>query len=209
MAPPVLPPDEPSSVPRHASDSPLVVTLEPFQPVAPRRRRAPRRHGPRPSPASGSEVETLPGIMEQASYAKFVVLRTAGGEDLREGNIFQTYRDLVEACGSAPKVVPQADGSLLVEVGDAAQSERLQALSTVGSLSISCTPHATLNQSRGVVYAKELLRFSVEELQLELADQGVVRVERVRKKMDGVLSDTPTLFVTFDSLRLPEVLVAA
>ena len=42
-----------------------------------------------------------------------------------------------------------------------------------------------------------------------LKDQGVVRVERIKKKIDGVLVGTPTLIVTFDQLTLPDVLQAA
>lgn len=42
-----------------------------------------------------------------------------------------------------------------------------------------------------VLYYKDLLRYS-EEIQIEkLKNQKVIRVERIKRKIDGVLSSTP------------------
>ena len=48
-----------------------------------------------------------------------------------------------------------------------------------------------------------------EKLPHELSDQGVVGVDRLQKKVDGVLVPTPSLFLTFDRLKLPEVVKLA
>ena len=41
---------------------------------------------------------------------------------------------------------------------------------------VSCIPHPTYNQSRGVIYAPELLTIDTEEIQSELKEQNVVTV---------------------------------
>lgn len=61
----------------------------------------------------------------------------------------------------------------------------------------------------GVIFSRDVMRYSNEKLLHELSDQGVVRVDRLQKKVDGVLVPTPTLFLTFDRLKLPEVVKLA
>ena len=154
-------------------------------------------------------VESLPGVFVQDSFSKFLVLKLKDGSSFRDQNAFHVTRDIVKVCGSIPKIVPQADGSLLVEARDAEESATIEAINRLASCDVSVVGHATLNQSRGVVYCKDLLRYSEEELLDGLKDQGVVRVERIRKKVDGVLTATPSIIVTFDRLTLPDVLQAA
>lgn len=88
-------------------------------------------------------------------------------------------------------------------------ASRLKIISTLASISVSYSPLATHNQSRGVVYSQDLLRFPEETLLKELADQHEVRVERINKNVDGVKSPTPMLIMTFNRLHLPEAFYAA
>ena len=53
------------------------------------------------------------------------------------------------------------------------------------------------------------MRYSNEKLLHELSDQDVVRVDRLQKKVNGILVLIPTLFLTFDRLKLPEVVKLA
>jgi len=43
---------------------------------------------------------------------------------------------------------------------------------------LSCTPHATLNRCRGVVFYREILRYSKEKILREMEDEGVVVVHQ-------------------------------
>ncbi|KAG7159586.1 hypothetical protein Hamer_G004239, partial [Homarus americanus] len=60
-------------------------------------------------------------------------------------------------CGSAPKVVPQADGGLLVEVLSLEMSNKFKTLQCIGGTTVSCSPHINMNQTQGVVYCTQLL----------------------------------------------------
>ena len=84
------------------------------------------------------------------------------------------------------------------------ESARLRVISSVLGTQVACTPHATLNQCKRVIFSRDIKRYSNEKLLHELSDQDVVGVDRLEKKVDGVLVPIPTLFLTFDRLKLPE-----
>lgn len=96
-----------------------------------------------------------------------------------------------------------------MEVSFPEESACLSAISSFPGTQVACTPHATLNQYVGVIFSRDVMRYSNEKLLYELNDQGVVRVGRLQKEVDGVLVPTPTLFLTFDRLKLPEVVKLA
>lgn len=87
----------------------------------------------------------------------------------------------------------------MVEVSFHEEISRLSALSGVPGAKVLCKPHTNLYQSRGVVFCKELLRYSEERL---LQDEGVAAMLSFRKKGDGVITPTSSL-QTFNSLVLP------
>ena len=111
-------------------------------------------------------------------------------------NIFDVHRTFIKFCEREPKVSSQRDGSL-VEVSSPEESARLKTISSVPGTQVACTPHATLNQCKGVIFSRDVMRYSNEKLLHELSDQGIVGVGRLQNKVDGVLVPTPILFLTF------------
>ena len=197
----------------------LIATLEPFQaPSGTKGRSAPSASsstsgGTRPKDrrwrarqVSGPRehtIEIMPGKFETVSFDKYMTLRTVNGQSIMDLDIFEVHRAIKEACGREPKVTPQRDGSLLVEVSSQEEASRLGALSGVPGAEVSCKPHATLNQSKGVVFCRDLLRYSEERLLQEMTVEGVVAVHRFQKKVDNIMTPTPSLLLTFNSLVLP------
>ena len=100
-------------------------------------------------------------------------------------DIFDVHRAVIKVCGREPKV-SQMDGSLLVEVSSPEESARLKAISSVPGTQVACTHHATLNQCKGVIFSRDVIRYSYEKILHEVSDQCVV-VDRLQKKVDGVL----------------------
>jgi len=90
-----------------------------------------------------------------------------------------------------------------VEVASPEEAERLLALFVVPGAEVSCTPHATLNQCKGVVFCRDIIRYT-EKLLREMKGEGVVDVYRFQKKVDVVLTATPSLLLNFKRLVLPE-----
>ena len=126
-----------------------------------------------------------------------------------EPDIFDVHRALIEVCGREPKVSSQINGSLLVEVSSPEESVRLRAISSVPGTQVACAPHATLTQCKGVIFSRDGMRYLNEKLLHKLSDQDIVGVDRLQKKVDGVLVPILTFFLTFDRLKLPEVVKLA
>lgn len=206
----------PASSPRPS----LIATLEPFQapsgskgtavpssspPLSGSSRQKGHRRGIRNEPGpQRPTVEVLPGLFEPTAYNKYMTVKSVNGNSIMDLDIFDVHRSLVQACGREPKVTPQRDGSLLVEVASQEEATRLAALTGVPGCEVSCAPHKTLNQSKGVIFCGDLLRYSEERLLREMAGQGVIAVHRFQRKVDNVLTPTPSLLLTFDSLVLPK-----
>ena len=117
-------------------------------------------------------------------------------------DIFGVHRALIKVCGRELKVSSQRDGSLLEEASFPEESARHRAISSVPGTQVACTPHAILNQCKRVIFSRNVMRYSNKKLLHELNDQGVVGVNRLQKKVDGVLVLTLTLFLTFDRFKL-------
>ncbi|XP_066957946.1 uncharacterized protein [Macrobrachium rosenbergii] len=98
---------------------------------------------------------------------------------------------------------------LLVESIFPEESMKLMSLSALAGVTVECTPHSSLNCSKGLIYAPQLMGFSEEKLSNELKDQGVIKVNRITKKVDRDRIPQPTLILTFNTLRLPEYVSAA
>ena len=194
------------------SDKPgsSIATLEPFSSPVMERNKNPSKLRSRNVNATKRDermMQILPGIYELVSYNKFLVLRL---EDDSFQNIspFKANRDIVNACGSEPKIRPQDDGTLLVEVSSLEQSEKMLKIGSIVGRRVTCFPHPFHNQCRGVIYAPELISLDTNEIQQELEEQNVVKVVRMRKKVGDQIVPLATLILTFKTHKLPNVIKA-
>jgi hypothetical protein len=64
----------------------------------------------------------------------------------------------------------------------------------------------SMNYRQGSIYGREILTCTVEELEKELKNQIVVKVERAMSMKDGVLTPNGLHILTFDATRLPDEL---
>ena len=96
----------------------------------------------------------------------------------------------------------------MIEVSSPDESERLLKVTKLRGHKVSCIPHPTYNQSKGVIYAPGLLTIDTEEIQSELTEQNVVTVVRMMKKVENEHIPLPTLILTFNSYRLPNIIKA-
>ncbi|KAK5641824.1 hypothetical protein RI129_010371 [Pyrocoelia pectoralis] len=63
--------------------------------------------------------------------------------------------------------------------------------------------------SKGVVYCRDLLNCTIDEIKENLKSQGVVDVRRIRTRRDGEFTDTANHILTFNVTKLPRVIQAA
>ena len=183
-----------------------VVTLKPFSPPVLSVRQ--RRKGMNSSNNEKNSMhERLPGLYEPAAYTKFLTLDFKD-KKLDDVDIFEVNREITQCIRTQPKISPQGNGALVIEVSSPEESEKLQKLKLT-TINSKCIPHITLNKCKGVVYSKELVKYSEEKLLKEFEDQKVSEVKRIVRRVNDEKVPTPTLILTFELLKLPSHISAA
>ena len=152
----------------------------------------------------GKKQQYIPRTRTTNSYDRYINLSID-----KDVDIFDAHREIIKCCGRKPKISIQNSNNLVIEAGSLEESTNLLALSTLGGAAVQSTPNDSLNCSKGIIYAPQLMKYPEDKLQKELKDQGVIKVERVHKKIEGALIAQPSLILTIDMPRLPEFIFAA
>ena len=181
--------------------SSIVCTMEPYTTSQQRGRKKGK------SVKSNSNNNTNNRIIPESgvNFQKYLIV------DIDDDNvdIFAVYRDIVKCCGRKPKISPQNNRKILICTESKEESEKLMNLNVIGGSSVECKPHFSLNHSKGIIYAPQLLEYTIEKLEEELKADGVVKVERMMKKIEGVLVPQAGHILTFASVKLPDVVSPA
>ena len=191
-----------------------IITTKPFDPLLSSTLSSDMNSGRKSfqkSKATGSagKRQVLPGLFTANSYDKYITFTLGENRSFADTNVFDIHRDIVRCLGRKPKITPQGETKLLIEVVSQLESTKLLSLNKVVGVTASCVPHPYLNQCRGIVYCRELLDYSEAVLLEELSSQYVVGVKRIKKRVNGELQSTPLLLLTFQLLSLPSSIAAA
>ena len=116
---------------------------------------------------------------EQSDYDKYLTLEI----DSDNLDIFAVHKHIVELFGRKPKISPQSNNKIIVCTETRQESENLKSLSVIAGASISCKSNYNMNHSKGMIYAPQLMSYTVEKLQEELKTEKVVKVKRMQKKI--------------------------
>ncbi|XP_055590550.1 uncharacterized protein LOC129742647 [Uranotaenia lowii] len=65
-------------------------------------------------------------------------------------------------------------------------------------------PHPTLSYVQGIVYDLDTINEEEQFLEAQLKSEGVTKVKRITKKVDGTRKNTPLLILTFNALKRPD-----
>lgn len=126
------------------------------------------------------------------------------GQTLAKISPFVINKAIVGAGGQPASIRKLRDGTLLVEaVNEVQASKILKMKSFFDQVSVTVEPHATLNSSKGIMYCRELLDCTLEEVKAELKSQLVSDVVRIMRKDNGNLVPTAGLILTFSSPNPP------
>ncbi|XP_046686701.1 uncharacterized protein LOC124372362, partial [Homalodisca vitripennis] len=79
---------------------------------------------------------------------------------------------------------------------------------TLTKVAITVQPHASLNSSKGIVFCRDLMDCSEEEIKVELQCEMVTDVVRIVRTENGVKVPTPGLILTFAKPHPPETIKA-
>ena len=96
-----------------------------------------------------------------------------------------------------------SDDSLLLKSKNEKQTDRLLKATYFGDEECSVVKADKLNESKGTIYAHDLIDLSEEEVVWWLKEYGVVGVRRITKRVGPRTLNTPLLILTFDRPECP------
>lgn len=137
-----------------------------------------------------------------------VVNPVESSQRMSQLSVFVVDRALKAIGIAKPKSTERFGSSgLLVEVSSRKQADSLLSLKNIDHMKIRVEEHRSLNSSRGVVKSRDLDGCTPEEMVKEI--EGVVQARRMMRKEGGVLKNTNTWVLTFDSPKPPPRLQVA
>ena len=141
------------------------------------------------------------------AWTRFIVMSPLDDtEPLTKLSPFAVKKAILGKFGTVQKVTKMKSGSLLIEATRAKQSRMIRDTTSFLNIDVKCTPHRSLNSSKGVIrdHGRDLYDMSEADIVMELREQGVEEVSRFILKKDGKEIKTNTLFVTFRTPTPPE-----
>ena len=115
-------------------------------------------------------------------------------------DIFAWHKAIIGMGGSYKSVKPMNDGKqLLVHFQNKAYSDNLLRADKLIDVPVKVTPHRALNSSRCVINCKELRNMDEEDIKNELQEQGVTKVERMKRRKDGQLVPSDSYILTINN----------
>ena len=192
------------SNPEYSSGAASIATLEPYSVTRPLGQRPPRfrKKEEQNNAASLAFGATL-------RYNKFLVIKRKDELKMQDLDMFVLYKELMMCCTREPKISSLKDGTLLIEVSSPQESEKVSDLTILDGKEVEVEAHKQLNNVRGVIRSLELMKYPAEKIKQELADQGVIDVKQMMKTVNEVDIPLPTYVLTFNLLKLPEMIRAA
>ncbi|XP_037572324.1 uncharacterized protein LOC119454478 [Dermacentor silvarum] len=122
---------------------------------------------------------------------------------------FPIGKAIQECIGSNYNAKKMNSGDLLIEVETKEQSNKIKQLEKIGQHQVSVTAHRSLNNTRGVISDRELLKCCDEEIEEALADQGVLAARTIIIRRDNKEIRTKNVVLTFASTTLPTAVKAS
>lgn len=141
---------------------------------------------------------------------RFLVVKSTedGMENFSNISPFVIMKNMYGLIGETHLIKKVKDG-LLVQTKSEKQSKRLIEVTRFAGKSVKVEAHPTLNISKGVVFCRDLLNCTLEEILEELKNSGVIQVKRIKTKKEGTLTDTPNHVLTFNTPSLPSYINVA
>ena len=143
----------------------------------------------------------------RTSYFTNHYILTFPGIDIEsELNAIKANNTLLRNIGQPVKITKNNKSSLLIVTGSREQSHKLEKIREIDDQPVVVEPHRTLNSTRGTVFSETLAQSSDEEILEHLSDQGVIRVERMKKWENNQLKNTNRFILTFSGTYLPSLI---
>lgn len=133
---------------------------------------------------------------------RFLVVKRKEG-DFANVSPFLIDKVLSSVVGAVQSIRKIREG-LLIETSSTSQARKLLKMEKFHDIEVSVVPHSSLNFTKGVITCRDLLNCSLIEIVENMADEGVIDVKRITVRREGVLTETPSLILTFNRVTLPK-----
>lgn len=136
---------------------------------------------------------------------KFLVIsRTDGSKTLINVSPFLIKRVVDNTCGEVAECKKLRNGTILVKTKNLNQAKKLIELKNLSpNIDIAVSWHNSLNYAKGVIYSNDLRGIPEDEILNELKHQKVIKVEKIKRKVNDVVEETGLVIVSFESSTLP------
>lgn len=139
-------------------------------------------------------------------YQKIINLTFPGIDISSDLNVIKASKELEEKIGKPERIVKSNRNTLLIEVKNRNQGEKLLKINKLAGKNTEVKPHPTLNTVRGVIRSQTLGACTEEEIVEHLSDQGVLECRRHKIKKNGEWTNTDMYFITFALMERPQIL---
>ena len=181
-------------------------TLEPYIPNPRGRGRGAYRgrNSPKKPHQTYKEHLPLPNI-NTSNFKKFHVMKPMDDINLwKTVDTIAANKELVKYLKGNPiRVTELKNGSLLIEVANSDQANKIKQIKRLNNVNVTVIPHSSLNYTKGTIRCKRFIEIPDETLIEEMKEESVIDVYKIKRKERGELVCTGTIILTFDRCNLP------
>ena len=146
---------------------------------------------------------------EIPSFPKYYSVQFPSMNIEKEINVISVDQDIRSKIGIPDDIKKQNKDTLLIKVKSNIQGCNLSNITRLANYDVVVSENKALNQSRGTVYSEAMSHSTIDELQETLKSQNVIKVERMKKRVNGELVDTHRYIITFAKPDLPQSIKVA
>ncbi|XP_067134151.1 uncharacterized protein [Centruroides vittatus] len=156
-----------------------------------------------------TKTDVLPAKeVSSSNQLTYLIVHSTTEKPISKSSPFLIQKLFESTIGNLKKIQKLRSGDLLIEAAFSQQSAKLLKMTSLGDITVTITPHASLNSSRGVISEIDLMSEDESDIQIGLADQGVIAVRCIFICRDGKLIRTKHLILFFGKPTLPSFVTA-
>ena len=119
---------------------------------------------------------------------------------------FTSCRQILQEAGGELEIEQMGRYTLLLKTKSRQQGENILKITEIAGKRVEAKEHQSLNYSKGTVHSRAFGTELIQTIKDDLRSQGVVEVERMKTKRNGVVIGTDRYILTFNQPRPPRVI---
>ena len=142
----------------------------------------------------------------ERKYSTYYVINFPSVDIDSQLNVIATDKGIKTKIGNPQKITKMSKSVLLIQIASENQANLLKQINIIAQQPVTVEQHRTMNHSKGTVDSETMSRSTETEILDILKNQGVSKVERMKRRIDGALVDTHRYILTFNRTQLPSLI---